>query len=427
MEKVRVVSRVLAMALLSSGLSCAPASSVPLPSDGDADTNGVGGGGAGGHDEPFDPERDASSDADEACAEEGAEATLRREPVDIVFLVDNSASLRPQIERVQQTINADFAKVLDDARLDYRVVLISQHGDYQTSPNSPICIEAPLSGIPAQGCESPPAAPVDKPPKFFHYSYRIRNNDSVAILLHGFENPDELGRAPNGWSEWLRQDVFKSFLVLTDGRINASYDGVHYDDGNSETHAKNVAEKLDEKLRTMAPEHFGALDEERRYRFYSIVSMAPNEPPEAPYQPDEPLITTTCSETDVNPGLGYQALSVLSGGARFPLCQPSAFASIFRAIAEDLISGSPIECDFPIPDPPPGQVLDLNRIAVEYTPGDGSDAALFGPVEDASACQKDAFYIDGDNVRLCPETCADVQSDDGARVRVLFDCAVVIR
>jgi len=426
MNSVRVFSWVSALALLASGAACSPATSMPPNDEGqlDVDDGGTGDQKEGGI-EPSDP--DGGTDADEACAEEGSEATLRREPVDIVFLVDNSASLRPQIERVQETINANFAKVLDDARLDYRVILISQHGDYRTSANSPVCIEAPLSGIPAQGCESPPAEPADNPPKFFHYSYRIRNNDAVQVLLHGFDNPDEHGRAPNGWSAWLRPEVLKSFLVLTDGRINCSYDGIAYNDGNSENHAQNVASMLDEKLRTMAPEHFGALDEERRYRFYSIVSMAPNEPADAPYAPTEPLITSTCSETDVNPGLGYQALSRLSGGARFPLCQPSAFASIFRTIAEDLISGSPIECDFPIPEPPPGQVLDRKRVAVEYTPSDGGEPILFAPVEDASACRENAFYLDGENVRLCAESCDRVQSDDAAKVRVLFDCAVILR
>lgn len=429
MEKRRVFSWVSTIALLVAA-ACVPATSVPLAGDGaggdgqgkDAGDPGEGGAGV---DEP--DERDAGVDPDAACAEEGAEASLIREPVDIVFVVDNSASLRPQIERLQQVINADFAKVLDDARLDYRVIVISEHGDYRTSGNSPICIEAPLSGIPAGGCASPPAEPSDNPPKFFHYSYRIRNNDAVQILLHGYANPDALGRAPGGWSQWLRDGVFKSILVLTDGRINCSYDGVAYNDGNTEKHAQEVAQKIDEKLRTMAPEHFGETDGERRYRFYSIVSIAPNEPAEVPYQPDEPFVTTTCSATDVNPGLGYQALSKLSGGVRFPLCQPSAFASIFRAIAQDLISGSPIQCDFPIPDPPPGQVLDRDRVAVQYTPSGGGEPVLFFPVQDPADCDEAAFYLDGDDVRLCEQACARVQQDDAAKVRVLFDCAAVIR
>src|SRR5690606_824812 len=176
MEKRRVFSWVSTIALLVAA-ACVPATSVPLAGDGaggdgqgkDAGDPGEGGAGV---DEP--DERDAGVDPDAACAEEGAEASLIREPVDIVFVVDNSASLRPQIERLQQVINADFAKVLDDARLDYRVIVISEHGDYRTSTNSPICIEAPLSGIPAGGCASPPAEPSDNPPKFFHYSYRIR-------------------------------------------------------------------------------------------------------------------------------------------------------------------------------------------------------------------------------------------------------------
>lgn len=414
-----------ATASLSLGLllACAPA---PLSSGSDERDGGSSGGGTGGYDDPG-VGTDAGLAPDSACAEEGAEATLTREPVDVVLVVDNSASMRPQIESVQRVINTHFAKVLDDHKLDYRVIVVGMHGDYKSANNSPICIEAPLSGIPAGGCDNPPATPAYNPPKFFHYSYRIRNNDAFQILFHGFDEPDELATATNGWSEWLRKDAFKSFVVLTDGRVNFAYDGVTYSDGNHVDHAVTTAAKLDDKLRSLSSEHFGDAGEARKYRFYSIVSMAPNEPPTDPYPQSDPLVVETCSSSDVNAGLGYQALSRLTGGARFPLCNPGDFDAIFRTIARDLISGSPVECEFPIPEPPPGEVLDLKRVAVQYQPSGSEPPSLFGPVDDAAACVPNGFYIQGDQVHLCPETCELVQGDDAAKVSVLFDCQVILR
>lgn len=425
----------------SAVLACAPAPSSTLSPNGDAgsdvDNADTGVPAPDASDSGFDDPsaKDGGLDPDAACAAEGAKATLTRQPVDIVLLVDNSGSMMRQIESVQGSINTHFAKILDENRLDYRVIVIGKHGDYEDcqQPNPklnhcPICIEAPLSGIPAGGCDVPPSAPVDTS-TFFHYSYRIRNNDAVQILLHGFSNPDELGNAPNGWSAWLREEAFKSFIVLTDGRVNCAYDGITYNDGNAPNHAETTARTLDETLRQLAPEQFGALDEERNYRFYSIVGMAPNDPATAPYPATAPLVQETCSASIVNAGLGYQAMSRLTGGTRFPLCNPDAFDSIFRTIAKDVIAGAPVDCEFPIPEPPPGEKLDLKRVAVEYTPGDSDPPMLFGPVANAGECLPKGFYIDEDEelVHLCPETCAMVQGDDAAKINVLFDCEVEIR
>lgn len=414
--------------------ACAPSTSWSQWDDAGASpgSDGAEGGeGEAGHatDAGFeDPdELDADIDPEKACAKEAAEATLVRTPADIILVVDNSGSMRPQIRKVQAAINADFAAILDEYKLDYRVIVISSHGSVDAVEGyAPICIEAPLSGIPVGGCAHPPPEPVHTS-RFFHYSARVRKNDAGQILLGGFGKADSLGRAPNGWSEWLREEAFKSILIMADGRVQFAFDGVTYDDYNSKSLAEEMAPKLDARLRALSSAQFGEVGEERNHRFYSIVGMAANEPSSEPYPPSADLVTETCSSQAANAGLGYQALSKLTQGPRFPICNPESFDSIFRAIARDLVRGSPVACEFAIPEPPPGEKLDLGRVAVRYQPSDAEAPVLFGPVDHAGECVANAFYIDGDAVHLCPEACRLVQDDDGAQVGVLFDCEVTVR
>jgi hypothetical protein len=94
---------------------------------------------------------------------------------------------------------------------------------------------------------------------------------------------------------------------------------------------------------------------------------------------------------------------------------------VFSRIAEDVVQTSTLACDFAIPPPPPGLELDLNNVAIEYTPG-SAPAIQFGQAPAAGDCQADAFYIANDRINLCPEACSTVRSDPTANVAVLFTC-----
>ena len=50
----------------------------------------------------------------------------------------------------------------------------------------------------------------------------------------------------------------------------------------------------------------------------------------------------------------------------------------------------------------------------------------FKQVLNLGACGPNSFYINGDRIYMCPETCAAVQKDDKAKVEVSFDCLAVI-
>jgi hypothetical protein len=126
-------------------------------------------------------------------------------------------------------------------------------------------------------------------------------------------------------------------------------------------------------------------------------------------------------------GATYQQLSILTGGLRFPLCGFDAYDVVFRRIAEDVVTRTQVACDFAIPPPPPDKDLELEKVAVNYTSGNGTADQEFLQARTPADCGPDAFYIEGNTrIVLCPEACAFVQGDEMARVDVLFTCESTI-
>lgn len=365
-------------------------------------------------------ENDGALTADSACAAQSSEATLVKKPVDIVIFIDNSGSMGEEIVGVQNNISVNFAQIIEQSGLDYRVIMVATHG--KANPDESVCIEAPLSGIPQGGCAVPPAKPVNNPPKFYHYSVEIASHDSWCKLLSTYNTPDANGLAPNGWSEWLRPDSYKTFIELTDDGVSCSYGGVTYSDANTVAGGTTVAEKFDAALLKLSPENFGTVDA-RNYKWYSIVAMAYNDPADKPYEPADPVTAAKCP-TAADPGTGYQALSVLTGALRFPLCDTTSYDTVFKAIADGVISGAQVNCNFAVPPPPQGSTIDLASVVVEYAPGGMGTPVQFKQVPDAASCVADSFFIDKatNTISLCTDTCAVVQKDAGAKISVLFAC-----
>lgn len=362
---------------------------------------------------------DGALTADSACESQSAEATLVKKPVDIIFVIDNSGSMGGEIEAVQNNININFASIIGNSGIDYRVIMLARHGSLSSES---VCIEAPLSGIPAGGCTSPPGQPANTA-NFFHYSEEIASWDSLCKILETFNAPDDFGLAPSGWSQWLRPDSFKMFVEITDDDVNCSYGGQTFDDGNTEAGGHQVAQDFDTALRTLSPENFGAVGAERNYRWYSIVGMAENSPNTDPWPFSDPINTGQCSPGSAGRGTGYQGLSILTEALRYPSCENASFDSIFLAIADGVIAGSKVACEFDIPDPPEGETIDLETVVVSYTPGTGGAEQRYKQVPDAASCTADSFYIEGDRIFLCPDTCTLVQADDAAKVGILFGCS----
>ena len=354
-----------------------------------------------------------------ACGSQTAEAEIVPLPVDIIFLVDNSGSMTNEILGVQSNINNNFATIIGNSGIDYRVIMVSEHGS--ANANQSICIEAPLSGIAPGGCNNPPAQPVNGA-KFFHYSYPILSTDSWCKLHPTFKGTlkDQFNFAPMGWQQWLRPDSFKVFVEITDDRVSCSANGYSYNDLNTVAGGMTAAAKFDSDLFVTSPLHFGSAMA-RNYTWYSIVGLAYNNPPTDPYSAKDPIITAKCP-TAVNGGIGYQTLSNTTDALRFPLCDTTKYDVVFQAIAQGVVSNTKISCEFTIPEAPMGKSLDKDSILVEFTPTGQNMPVVFMQVPDVNQCNATSFYVMGDKVILCPEACATVQADKTGKVEVNFTC-----
>lgn len=361
-------------------------------------------------------------DEGEACAVERADTVQFKEPVDIIVVVDNSASMEEELSSMELNVNQNFAAILEESQLDYRMIVLTLHRRFPRTgfgqSATMLCVTEPLSSL--DDCTAAPE-PVFSD-HFFQYSTRIDSEDSFDVLLDTFEPPfddedreDEFDNAPLGWSEWLRPGIKKVFLELTDDDEDmASGDFVR-------------------ALSELAPEHFGADPATPSFVFHSIVGIAPKAVPTEPYQPSEAIEIGTCTKGSLalpNSGETYQELSRLTGGLRFPICVPAAYDVVFREIAGKVIAQSDLACDFPVPEAPAGRTLDLDRVSVaiehEVT---GADTTLLGQARLASDCAGDAFFIDGGRIQLCPDVCSAVRGEEGARVDVLFGCesSIIVR
>jgi hypothetical protein len=355
-----------------------------------------------------------SQEGPPTCLQHQEAATLVQQPVDIVLLLDNSGSMSDELGAVEANINVNFASILAQSAVDYRVILISRHRqeprDDSEEASTSICISSPLSGL--DDCTE-----ADEPvgsDRFFQYSTKLESNDSFDVLLDTYAPPfdnsereENFDQAPLGWSAWLRSDAKKVFLEMTD------------DDEDM------PIEEFVGALVAMGPEHFGSDPANPNFVFHSIIGLAEKLVPTAAYLPREPIESATCTGNDndvENAGESYQELSRLTGGLRFPLCQFGAYDVVFQRIAADVVERREIACDFALPPPPAGREFDLDNVAIAYSPGGGAQAVKFGQALALDDCLPEAFYIAGDRLNLCPSTCAAVRQDPVASVTVLFTC-----
>jgi len=95
------------------------------------------------------------------------------------------------------------------------------------------------------------------------------------------------------------------------------------------------------------------------------------------------------------------------------------FVDVLKKIQQNAIA-----CTYQLPNTG-GGLPDLNKISVEYEPGNGGAVQPLTKVANANACQADSWYFDSNdppNVILCPQTCTEVQADLQAKVQILVAC-----
>ncbi len=356
----------------------------------------------------------------------------QQRPVDVIFVIDNSGTMDGEIKQVQERIYSDFAAMIEESGVDYRVIMMSRYGDTDTSvgySTFPVCIPSPLG---ADDCSSAATTPLaSNPPYFFHYSVDVGSWDTMCRILEGFDAPDELARdgrawtplAPLGYSQWLRQDALKVFVAITDDDVDCFHRGVLLRDNSNVGDGESTAATFDRMLLNLSPEQFGS-EEQRNYVWHSIIGMQENTDPSAAWEPDAPVQTGTCSPGSEGPGTAYQALSKLTGGLRYPICRNDDFDDIFRNIATRIVDGSDLRCSFNLLNQ--GE-FDIRLANVYYHPSGGNSTAvpLYRALNEDDCNDRRWLPDDIDNptqIILCPEACEAIQSDPEATIGMEIGC-----
>jgi len=227
-----------------------------------------------------------------SCVAVSAAVERLRQPVDIIIAIDNSPSMDDEARAVEENLNVNFAAILQESGVDYRVILVTEHRE-RAARDTALCITSPLSSL--QACPSEAPGLTDR---FFHYAAEINSRNSLEVLLETFdgEREDDFGLAPLGWSEWLRAGSSKVFLEITD------------DD------SRVPALEFVSALTALAPEAFGAGPSQLAFVWHSIVGLAERPNATDPYAPTDPIETRECEGDVYNVGTTYQELSRLTGG-----------------------------------------------------------------------------------------------------------------
>lgn len=352
---------------------------------------------------------------DAACAAVSAQAEVTVLPVDIIWMVDNSSSMAPAVQQVQQGLNA-FAATIDASGIDYQVIMLSLRSP--TSPITvggstryPICIPPPLAGDSSCGDGT----------RFFQSNMDIKSTQTLEQFLGtlgqtaGFTAADPRGGPP--WANHLRLQATKTIVVVTDD--NARLSATQF-----ETFAggKNPFNSTTLPPGILDPSWNGLFD---GYLFSGIYGWGSLTDPSVLCQ--YPNQTSPASS-----GPTYTTLVQKTGGVRAQLCAGApAWQPFFDAVAQAVVQTAKISCELVIP---PANMLDPTKVNVAI--GDSQNPTYVPGVADAAACAGgDGWYYDNPQqptkVILCPASCDEAQMAVGpgkpGHVDVLFGCQTILK
>lgn len=334
--------------------------------------------------------------------------------VDVIIVVDNSASMPDEIDALEKEINTSFAEVMDSLGIDYQIVMLTRHG-----PGSyDVCIPPPLSDN--ASCS---AAPANVLGQFYHYSVAVGSHDAPCLVLATLfgEEADDFGLAPNGWAQWLRSEAHKAFIALTDDGTTCNWNLDTYDDEDQVSQGQSAAADIDDALLAASPTQFGTRAA-RNYSWYSFVGLEAATPGSAsePWLPSDPVTANTCA-TAVGPGTAYQWLSKGTDALRFPMCEISEYDLIFEKIATDLSMRFFDPCQLRLPSPPPGQSADTESLVLSWDPP-ATPKEVLSRVTDETSCADGDYFVAGEQIELCPAACSMTSAQPDGLLEAHYAC-----
>ena len=299
---------------------------------------------------------------------EAMAATVKR-PIDVIVLPDESGSMGSARGAVATAMQTTFRTTMEAAAIDYHVIW---HG---STPLPMLAGHLTYNAVGLGSGDSSMFTPVLD--SYDSWIGGVRP-DAIKVFVHFTDATSGTGAAISGYT-----GTFDAVLFARDSTIWGT---------------------------STAP----------LFSYNTFVGLTENTPPELPYLPTDPEVSGSCSRGFRNPA-ALQQMAIRTGGLRFPLCRFDLFDAVFQRIAESAIARASVPCELVLPPPAAGMTIDESTVAVRYRSGAGGDE-VFLRASSAATCGDASFLLVGDRVTLCPMTCARVEADDAATLRVLSGC-----
>jgi hypothetical protein len=133
----------------------------------------------------------------------------------------------------------------------------------------------------------------------------------------------------------------------------------------------------------------------------------------------------TACEQAAAVGTVHADLVMQTQGVGGDLCLQD-FKPVFDRLAEQVLEGVKLECDWDIPDPMANQTFDKMKTNVQVTL-DGALTPLGKATTAAECADRDGWHYDDEaaptRVVACPASCTRIQAANAASVDILFGCA----
>lgn len=307
------------------------------------------------------------------CAAITEMAMNKKQPADIIFVIDNSGSMDTEIASVQSNMNAFSTKIINSG-IDVHVILLSAQDS--------ICIDPPLG---SGGC------PVkdNNPPKLLHVNTSIGSNDALQKVIAHY--PD--------YKDALRPDASTHVVVVTDDNSDLG------------------ANAFDTMFKALDP---GFAD----YKLHAICGA--KDSGDILWCAQNAL----CCAFTADKGSVYLDLINKTGGEWGDLCLQD-FTPVFNVLSTEVIQNATLACEWVIPDPMGDDPIDFGKVNVDFDDG-MNNVQTIGKVESEADCANvsDGWYYDDPmkptKIYVCPQTCAKIQGVKDAKINIKFGCETVI-
>ncbi len=302
------------------------------------------------------------------CAAVSKKAETAIAPVDIIWVVDSSGSMKGEAARVQENLN-DFSAAMGKVGIDYHVVMITSSSFVKVPP------------------------PLGTSPSYMAIDRGVGSNEPLQVLLDEFPK----------YKSFLRPLAITHFIEVTD-------------DESKPLTATDFLSKMKALLGHDFTSH----------------AIASEEVPISVTNPTGACVTSLIPfDAAAAPGKQYYKLADLTLGKKFSICTKD-WTALFATLTSAIAKATAIPCSFLIPPPPDGSTFDKSKVNVEYTDGTGKKTTIFFVPGGAAACPPTGgWYYDDDSkptkILLCPATCTSVSADKTGKVDIAFGCATRIK